>query len=371
MVTGNHLKEVFLMQIRISLSNSTHKNLLQRLHQAYLGADIRLIRRIHALLYIADNKPVEEVAKLLNLGEQTVRDHIHAFLLKGLSSLVYKRPSGRPPKLTKTQRKELAELIDAGPEKAGYDCGCWTAVLIQDLIEQRFGVVYHPHYIAELLKKMGFSFQKGRFESDYLSEVARAEWMEKMWPKILCLAKKKHAMILFGDEASFAQWGSLSYTWARKGKQPTVKTSGKRKAYKVFGLIDYFTGRLFYKGQTGRFNSDGYADFLLEVMSQTKQHLILIQDGAKYHTSKAMRKFFAKYANRLTMFQLPSYSPDFNPIEFLWKKVKKQATHLRYFPEFTKLTEKVEDALLHFANTASEIKALMGRYCESLGTITE
>lgn len=359
------------MHIRLSLNNSTRQAALQRLHQAYLGGDIRLIRRIHALLYLADGQVVSEVAILLNLSEQTVRHYFHAFILKGLHSLVYKRPPGRPPRLTKTQRKELAALIESGPEKAGYECGCWTCVLIQDLLEKRFGVVYHPHYVTELLKQMDFSFQKARFVSDHLSEAARTEWMEKRWPEILRLAKETGAMILFGDEASFAQWGSLSYTWARKGQQPTVKTSGRRKAYKVFGLIDYFTGRLFYKGHAGRFNSASYADFLSEVMAQTTQHLILIQDGAKYHTSQAMKQFFAAHTNRLTMFQLPTYSPDFNPIEFLWKKVKKQATHLRYFPDFDQLVEKVESALLHFASTPKEITALMGRYCTSLGTITE
>jgi hypothetical protein len=40
---------------------------------------------------------------------------------------------------------------------------------------------------------------------------------------------------------SFAQWGSLSYTWAPKGQQPEVLTSGKRKAYQVFGLIIWNT----------------------------------------------------------------------------------------------------------------------------------
>ena len=87
--------------------------------------------------------------------------------------------------------------------------------------------------------------------------------------------------------------------------------------------------------------------------------------------SAGLQQFFAAHTNRLTMFQLPTYSPDFNPIEFLWKKVKKQATHLRYFPDFDQLVEKVESALLHFASTPKEITALMGRYCTSLGTITE
>ena len=49
------------------------------------------------------------------------------------------------------------------------------------------------------------------------------------------MAQRCHGLILFEDEASFAQWGSLSYTWARRGQQPEVPTSGKRKGYKVFG----------------------------------------------------------------------------------------------------------------------------------------
>ena len=323
------------MQIRLTLNNRTRQALLQRLHQAYQGGDIRLIRRVHCLLYLADGKAVAEVVRLLNLGEQTVYDYVGAFLLKGLSSLVYKRPSGRPSRLTKTQRKELGKLIDAGPEKAGYDEGCWTAVLIQDLIEKRFGVVYHPHYVAELLKSMGFSYQKGHFESDYLDKAARAAWMAEKWPAILRLAKQKHAMILFGDEASFAQWGSLSYTWSRVGRQPTVKTSGKRKAYKVFGLIDFFTGRLFYQGHTGRFNSDSYAEFLLEVMQQTSQHLILIQDGAKYHTSKAMQQFFQDHADRMTMFQLPSYSPDLTRLNSCGRRSRNTRRTFATFPTLT------------------------------------
>ena len=48
-----------------------------------------------------------------------------------------------------------------------------------------------------------------------------------------------------------------------------------------------------------------------------------------------MQQFFNAHVARLTIEQLPSHSPDFNPIEHLWKKVKKEATHLKYFPEFT------------------------------------
>lgn len=355
------------MQIRIRIHNSLRKAVLERLKQAYRTGSLRLVKRIHALLYLADGKTVAEVAQILHLGEQTVRDYFHAFIRKGLESLVYHRPPGRPPKLTKTQRKELADLIKAGPEAAGYDCGCWSAVMIQDLIETRFGVEYTPHYICELLDNIGFSFQKARFVSDHLNEKLRLEWLEKAWPRILGYARRLGAMLLFGDEASFAQWGSLSYTWAPKGQQPTVKTSGKRKGYKVFGLIDFFSGRFFFKGHTGRFTTASYQTFLTEVMAQTHQHLVIIQDGAKYHTSAAMVDFFEKHLDRLTVYQLPTYSPDFNPIEYLWRKIKKYGTHLRYFPTFEALVNKVDEKLLFFAHTPDEITSLMGLYCDSLG----
>jgi len=357
------------MRIRISLKSSDCEKLVERLRQAYANGQLRLVKRIHALLYILDGKSIDETAAILNLSEQSVYNYVKAFILKGFDSLVYRRPPGRPPRLTKSQRKELSQLIDEGPEAAGYDCGCWTTGLIQDLILTRFGVEYNPHYLAELLKNMGYSYQKARFVSDHLGDVAaeQKQWMEKTWPEILRLAKEKGALLLFGDECSFAQWGSLSYTWARRGKQPTVKTSGKRKAYKVFGFIEYFTGALFYKGHTGKFTSVSYQDFITGVLACTKKHLFILQDGAKYHTSKAMKQFFAAHANRITVYQLPRYSPDFNPIEYLWRNVKKLATHLRYHPTFESLLNKVEEKLRYFANLPKSIKALMGKYCETLG----
>ena len=345
------------------------QQLSRRLLQAYASGSLRLVKRIHGLLAIAKGMAVSDVAHMLAGGEQTIRDYLNHCLWRGVASLVYQRPPGRPSKLTKTQHQELTALITAGPQASGYTAGCWSATMLQDLIQRHFGVEYHPHYIGTLLHHLGFSYHKARFVSDHLDEVARLEWRHTRWPMVLRHARQRKALWLFGDEASFARWGALSYTWAPTGHQPDVPTSGKRKAYKVFGLIDYFSGRFFYKAHTGRLTSASYAAFLLDVLAQTRQHVFVIQDGARYHTSKAMEQFFATHATRVTKVQLPTYSPDFNPIEYLWKKVKKVATHLKHFPEFTLLQEAVDQALVHFAQTPHEITAWMARYCESLGAM--
>ena len=358
------------MNIRFNLSNPLRSHLLQRMYEAVRGANYRLVRRIEIILDVLDGRQMEESAERYGVTIETVRMYIYEFILKQMGSLVYKRPPGRPSKLTKSQRKELCQWIDDGPEKCGYDYGRWNTALIADLIENRFQKRYNPHYIAELLKSLGYSYQKARFVSEHLDDVKEQQetWMTKRWPDLLKLAKEKKAMLLFGDEASFAQWGSLSYTWAKIGEQPLVKTSGTRKAYKVFGLIDYFTGTFFYKTLTkGKFNSLSYQEFLLDVLNKTKGHLILIQDGARYHTSKATKEFFAAHADRLTCVDLPTYSPEFNPIEYLWRKLKSNATHLRYFPTFEALIAKVDSKLQEAAQLPKDILALMGKYCRSLG----
>src|SRR6185437_5658153 len=246
------------VMVRIALSGATRKILSGRLHQAYANHTPRLIRRIHALLELVDGKSVFEVAELLGIGEQTVRDWCHAFVLKGAQSLFYHPHPGRPAKLTDTQRQELRALLLDGPQASGYPTACWTTALIADLIHLRFKVEYAPRYLSQLLDALGFSYQKAKFTSDHLNDEEALIWLEETWPEILRLAQEKHATILFGDEASFAQWGSLGYTWALKGVQPTVKTTGIRRAHRVFGLLDCFGGTLHVQGIDGKFNSESY-----------------------------------------------------------------------------------------------------------------
>jgi transposase len=107
------------VSLTLHLSSFTRQQLSRRLQHASGSGDLRVVRRIQALLALADNHSVQEVAERLTLGQQTMRDSRNAFLLKGVSSLVYTRPPGRPSTFTPSQRRELASLITAGPQTAG------------------------------------------------------------------------------------------------------------------------------------------------------------------------------------------------------------------------------------------------------------
>lgn len=344
--------------VRFTMSTAYRKEAERHLKTAQYLGHLHQVKYLLAILAVMDGQSFAQVALVLRVHEKTVATWVQVFCCYGSQGAPRRKPTGRPSKLTPTQKTTLVTLLDEGPVKAGFSGACWRSPMIQQLIFARFGVYYNVFYIAQLLKNLGFSYQKAAFVSAHLDELKRQEWRTTTWPQILRRAKARKALLRFGDEASFPQWGTLTYTWARRGQQPTVKTSGKRKGYKVFGLIDYFTGRLFYQGQEGRLNSATYIAFLKGVLEQTTHPIILIQDGARYHTSAETKAFFAQQTARLQVVQLPTYSPDYNPIEKLWKKIKQQETHLHYFPTFEALTHKVEQALLKFSNTPEEILAL-------------
>jgi len=352
--------------IKITITAPTRKllDMFCRLATAY--RDARAVTRIHAIRLLAEGHSVPEVASLLSVAEQSVRNWVQEFLLKGAESLLSLRPPGRPGRLSKSQKQELLRLLKEGPLASGYHSACWDSVMIADLAWRKFQVRYHPHHICRLLAHLGWSYQKARFLSDHLDPSTRDRWLQETWPQIIQRAREEKATILFGDECGFAQWGSLFYTWAPKGEQPCVPTTGIRKRHKLFGAFHPFTGQLFTQGVSGKFTSESYIEFLRYLLDRVGGRIILIQDGAPYHTAKLVKEFLAQQQGRLSVYQLPAYSPDFNPIEQVWKKVKKDATHLRYFPLFADLVASVQDTVTRLEQTPAALLSLVKRYCPAL-----
>jgi transposase len=395
--------------IALRLSKNLIKQLESFLDVALQQNDLRLYRIVESLLLFEEGYSMKEIAERLKIGKRTPYTWLKKFLTFGIKWLrkeTYKKV-GRKPNLTKCQKKELYNMIKTGPEKNGFHSGVWNSAMINELILRKFGVLYNPRYLPTLLKNMKLSYQKAGFISDRVDQKAyeekREKWLKETWPAILKKAKKENAVILFGDEVSFAMWGSLSRTWAPVGEQPLVKTRGIRKGLKMYGVIEFEGGGFHYmeslqyvlkpksfKGlkeerlpeelikrlmplknenfktqvlfinrlesllgkddlslyesiilkhteAAGRFNKEGYIDFLKQVMKHFSGNIILVEDGAPYHNANLVKEFVTTTEGCLVLERLPAFSPDFNPIEKLWKNTKRDATHLKYFETFEAL----------------------------------
>ena len=75
------------------------------------------------------------------------------------------------------------------------------------------------------------------------------------------------------------------------------------------------------------FTETGYARLLDAAHQQLGGPLVLVWDGLNTHTSRAMRELIAA-RDWLTVFQLPSYAPELNPVEPVWSALKRSLANL-------------------------------------------
>ena len=166
-----------MSSIHLNIRQATRKVMQKQLKDAYRMGHRRIVRRITALLSLIQGQSYAQAAELAGVTRQTVYNWTYDLILYGLESLRYKKSPGRPGRLTKMQKRRLVELIEAGPEAADFATGCWTSLLIQQLIEREFGVLYNRYYVCELLRNLGFSYQKAKFVSDtWMPRRARPGW---------------------------------------------------------------------------------------------------------------------------------------------------------------------------------------------------
>lgn len=148
-------------------------------------------------------------------------------------------------------------------------------------------------------------------------------------------ALEEKALIVFEDEATFRQTPTLHRTWAVTNHQPKVPTLGQRNSQKILGAVSLYPGQFLYHHQTEYFNSESYTRFmenhLMPKFYRSHRRIYLIQDNASYHKQAETYDWFNANRNRIEVFQLPAYSPEFNAIERLWHYTRMNATHNRYF----------------------------------------
>lgn len=89
------------------------------------------------------------------------------------------------------------------PDQYGFDFGLWTRQIVQELLQQRFGIDLSLALVGALLARLGLSAQKP-LERAYQRDAQAVErWKLQTYPELAAQAKREKAVILFWDESGF------------------------------------------------------------------------------------------------------------------------------------------------------------------------
>lgn len=126
----------------------------------------------------------QAIADALGLTQSAVSYIIKRAKAGGIAALAYHKPAGAQARLSDEQKQALLAALEQGAEAHGFHGDVWTTARIAQLIEQRFGVKYHPDYIGPLLRQMGWSPQRPVVRASQRNEAAIAQWVETTWPEL-------------------------------------------------------------------------------------------------------------------------------------------------------------------------------------------
>jgi transposase len=102
----------------------------------------------------------------------------------GVAGLRRRIAPGPRPKLTAEQLAHLSVLLAQGAKAWGFGEEVWTTRRIAAVIEQAFGVRYHPAHLSRLLRAINWSPQKPVVRATQRDETAIAAWYAQRWPAL-------------------------------------------------------------------------------------------------------------------------------------------------------------------------------------------
>lgn len=253
-------------------------------------------------------------------SDRVVRLWIKLYNEGGIDALASKPRSGRPRKLRLQKARDLLVPVLENPGEAGQLH--WSGVKLHGWLKEQLGTEIGYSTTLRYLHEVGYNLRVPRPWPDRQDEEQRAAFLEsyRSWQE------DPTVEIWFGDECGVEGDPRPRRRWVQRGSRPKVTYCGGHVRANVVGAVCPASGESFamiFDGvDTNVFQV--YLDHLAQAVppSPGKRH-ILILDNASWHKSKRLN--FHHFECEF----LPGYSPDFNPIERLWLRLK-----VDYFADF-------------------------------------
>ena len=318
--------------------------------------DARMVIKIKVILAYFRGIHIYAISQCFDLSEKTINRWIKQYQKGGGSDgMLAKNRAGRPPKLNNESLAQLKAMIEKDQERV------WVARHVYEMIVSIFSVIYSIKYLPELLRKIGLSFHKAVHYLVKKNEEKRSEWIKNQLPKIYEEHIKNGWRIFYQDEVGFQTEGTLSYSWGTRGKDIVVKNKGRHGRVNLMGVYEVGSGEFFYKMTYRKVNALRFKRFLCCLKRKFRNHkFIIIADNASFHKAKWFTAWWQK-SNWLKMEFLPAYSPDFNPIERLWKWIKHEFTHNKCWSSKQDLYKHLENKLIGMTNNVSSYIGTMNQ----------
>ena len=318
--------------------------------------DYELRFKLSLLNLVIELQNVEKACKLMAISVPTGYRWIRYWNEDGKEGLRNERGKGggKTPKLSDENLKELERILKEEKE-------WWITKEVIVLIKERFGIEYSEDQVVRILKKLKMNHGKP-YPYDYRKPDNAKELLDNQLSLLFELLEKEKipkdkVAIGFLDESSSQTKANTVRVWSF-GKPKIKKNTTKIKANTI-GYYAIIGNSL--EGFLNNSKKENIRDFLIEIkkVNQKYEAIIIVIDNFPSHKSTIVKEIAKELG--IYLVYLPPYSPDLNPIEFIWKSLKRVLSLV-----FVKAEDELKNIIRlnfqTFSKSLSYAKCWIGRF---------
>lgn len=299
------------------------------------------------------------LSEMFNLSAATVRDYLKRYNAGGLSKLVPDYGIGRSLKLdwNKEQWLDLLNQAPSGFEKLDTAAQNWTQELLKLYLckYQQLNLSQSP--LSKMLRKGGVNWRRAKLtvtSPDPLYTVKRQR-LDTLKHKALQGQltsyqathpppgrTRQRAYLAFFDSTDLHWCPDVGAGYTDQGAQIKVGSPGYSNPwYALFGSLIFPSGEGLYTIHQHKRHQEVATHLELLIDTDPDAFWFVVLDNASAHTTPQLAPFWQQYQHRLEPVFLPSYSPNLNLIERLWRFMRGQLTRNVFYDSLTSLAETV------------------------------
>ena len=158
--------------------------------------------------------------------------------------------------------------------------------------------------------------------------------------------------------------------WQPRGREGTIriKTNPGRKRINILGALNFDDFSIISTITEDKCNDQKVVEFIKKIRKKyPKKEIVIVLDNAKYNHAN----YTTVYAelSGIELFFLPSYSPNLNLIERLWKFSKKKLVHNKYYEKFDQFVETVGHYFENLGEYIEELTKIFKRKFEIIEAV--
>ena len=276
------------------------------------------------------NISIKEIAEIVGVHSSTIYTWKNRYIREGSKAVkIAKRGREKGANKTLTNEQEekiIRKLIDTNPQQLQFKFALWTREAVRTLIKDMYQIDMPISTVGRYLKKWQFTSKKPIKRAYERKDEKTIQWLKKDYPRIKRMAKKDNADIWWGDETACVSLPTNLKGYAPIGakKKPILTHPAKKFKINMISAITN-TGKTMFSLYDESINVDRFIEFLQKVIDSSDKKVYMIVDNLRVHHANLVKDWVEENNEKIALFYLPAYSPDYNPDEYLNQDYKRNA----------------------------------------------